>query len=114
MIPDEAFRLKCHDVCSLFSNGLGNRNLFVKRESKSGKMFTVVCAQSLQLCWILCDPMGCSSSVHGILRQEYWSGLPFHFPGDLPDPGIEPMSLVSLALASRFFSTSGRSRGEYG
>ena len=25
-------------------------------------------------------------------RQEYWSGLPFPFPGDLPDPGIEPMS----------------------
>ena len=25
-------------------------------------------------------------------RQEYWSGLPFPFPGDLPDPGIEPQS----------------------
>ena len=25
-------------------------------------------------------------------RQEYWSGLPFHSPGDLPDPGIEPGS----------------------
>ena len=28
-----------------------------------------------------------SSSVHGIPRQEYWSGLPFYSPGDLPDPG---------------------------
>ena len=28
-------------------------------------------------------------------RQEYWRGLPFHTPGDLPDPGIEPMSLAS-------------------
>ena len=28
----------------------------------------------------------------GFLRQEYWSGLPFPFPGDLPDSGIEPMS----------------------
>ena len=36
-------------------------------------------------------------------RQEYWSGLPFPFPGDLPDrPGIEPMSLV---LAGGFFPT---------
>ena len=32
-------------------------------------------------------------------RQEYWSGLPRPPPGDLPSPGIEPMSLVSLALA---------------
>ena len=30
----------------------------------------------------------------GFLRQEYWSGLPFHSPGDLPDPGIEPTSLA--------------------
>ena len=37
-------------------------------------------------------------------RQEYWSGLPFP-PGDLPDPGIEPMSLVSPALAGGFFTT---------
>ena len=28
----------------------------------------------------------------GFSRQEYWSGLPFHSPGDLPDPGIEPTS----------------------
>ena len=31
-------------------------------------------------------------------RQEYWSGLPFPSPGDLPDPGIEPVSPVSPAL----------------
>ena len=38
-------------------------------------------------------------------RQEYWSGLPFPSPGDLPDPGIETASLVSPALAGRFFTT---------
>ena len=38
-------------------------------------------------------------------RQEYWSGLAFPTPGDLPDPGIEPASLVSPALAGRFFTT---------
>ena len=32
-------------------------------------------------------------------RQEYWSGLPCPFPGDLPDSGIEPTSLASPALA---------------
>ena len=34
----------------------------------------------------------------GFPRQEYWSGLPFPLPGDLPDPGIEPVSLRSPAL----------------
>ena len=38
--------------------------------------------------------------------QEYWSGVPFPAPGDLPDPWIEPMSLVSPALAGRFLTTS--------
>ena len=38
-------------------------------------------------------------------RQEYWSGLPFPPPGDLPDPGIEPASLMSPALAGGFFTT---------
>ena len=39
-------------------------------------------------------------------RQEYWSGLPCLPLGDLPDPGIEPASLMSPALAGRFFITS--------
>ena len=39
-------------------------------------------------------------------RQEYWSGLPFPPPGYLPDPEIEPASLVSPALAGRFFTTN--------
>ena len=49
----------------------------------------VVVAQS---CLTLCDIMDCSppgSSFHG---KEYWSGLPFPPPGDLPEPGIEPRS----------------------
>ena len=45
-------------------------------------------------------------------RQEYWSGLPFPTPEDLPDPGIEPMSLASLAVAAVaggfFFFTTGK------
>ena len=42
----------------------------------------------------------------GFAKQEYWAGLPFPPPGDLPDPWIEPASLMSPALASGFFSTS--------
>ena len=52
-------------------------------------------------CLTLCNRMNCSpagSSVHGISpRQEYWSGLPFPSPGDLPNPGTEPTSLLSPA-----------------
>ena len=49
-------------------------------------------------------------------RQEYWNGLPFPPPGDLPDPGIEPTSLASSALAGEFFSTElpGRPWGSQG
>ena len=42
----------------------------------------------------------------GFSRQEYWSGLPYLPPGDLPDPGIEPTFLTSPALAGGFFTTS--------
>ena len=41
----------------------------------------------------------------GFSRQEYWSGLPFSPPGDLPDPGIEPASSAFPALAGGFFTT---------
>ena len=37
-------------------------------------------------------------------RQEYWSGLPFPSPGDLPDPGIEPKSPAMQAGAGRRFN----------
>ena len=44
----------------------------------------------------------------GFSEQEYWSGLPFPTPGDLPDPGIEPTSIPSPALAGFFtFEISG-------
>ena len=39
----------------------------------------------------------------GFSRPEYWSGRPFPPPGDLPDPGIKPTSLMSPALPGRFF-----------
>ena len=65
-----------------------------------------LCAQS---CLTLCNPMDCSppgSSVHvEFSRQEYWSGLPFPSSGDLLNPGIEPASPESLALAGRFLIT---------
>ena len=41
----------------------------------------------------------------GFSKQEYWSALPCPPPGDLPNPGIKPVSLMSPALADRFFTT---------
>ena len=73
----------------------------------------------LQLCPTLCDPIDHQAPLSiGFFRatrvlcpwdspgQEYWSGLPCSPPGDFPDPGIEPVSLISLALADGFFTTS--------
>ena len=49
----------------------------------------------------LCNALDCNHQAPlsvGFFRQEYWSGLTFLSPGDLPDPGIEPTSPVSAAL----------------
>ena len=48
-----------------------------------------------QSCPILCDPWTVAHQASlsmGFSRQEYWSGLPFPSPGNLPDPGIEPIA----------------------
>ena len=42
----------------------------------------------------------------GFSKQEYWSGLPCPPPGNLPDPGMEPVSLRSPMLAGGFFTTN--------
>ena len=64
---------------------------------------TCVCAKLLQSCpthlvtpWTVACHVSLSMEFS---RQEYWTGLPFPTPGDLPDPGIKPVSLASPALA---------------
>ena len=64
------------------------------------------CAQSFQSCPTLWTVARQAPVSMGFSRQEYWRGLPCPPPGDLPDPGIEPSSLVSPALAGRFFTTT--------
>ena len=65
-------------------------------------------ATSLQSCPTVFDPIDCRVRClcPWFSRQEYWSGLPCPSPGDLPSPVIEPMSFMSPALASEFFTTS--------
>ena len=63
-----------------------------------------VCAQSLQSCPTLCDLLDCNppgSSVHGILQARILHWVAFPPSGDLPDPGIEPVSLISPSLVGR-------------
>ena len=63
-----------------------------------------------QSCPTLCNPWtDCTGQVPlsmGFSRKEYWRGLPFPPPEDLPDPGIKSTSLTSPELAGMFFTTS--------
>ena len=65
-------------------------------------------AQTLSCVWLfvtLCT-VACQAPLSmEFSREEYWSGLPFPTLEDLPDPGIEPMSPASPALAGRFVTT---------
>ena len=64
-----------------------------------------VCAQS---CLTLWDPIDCSllgSSVHGISQARIPEWVAIFFSRNLPNPGIKPLSLLSAALAGRFFTT---------
>ena len=103
--------LPCLPVC-LVTVSMGGVMPFVHFPSQKVGILYVVCmrAKSLQSCSTLCDPMDYSppgSPVLGILQaKEYWSGLPCPPPGDLPDLGLKPLSLMSPAMASGLFTTS--------
>ena len=68
-------------------------------------LFVCFCMCMCCIVQLLC-PIDCSQQAPlnaGFLRLEYWSGLPFLHPGDLPNPGMEPMSPASSVLAGAFF-----------
>ena len=93
-----------------------NKDFFyhVEQPEKYNRMTrNCVCAKSLQ--WVptlydLVDSSQAGSSVHGILQARIlgWgvAGVLCPFPGDIPNPGIRPVFLMSLALAAGFFTTS--------
>ena len=83
--------------------GLGHR----KQESRKTRSY--LCAWSCFSCVWLCDTLWTIAYwvlSMGFFRQEYWNGFPCPSPGDLPNPEIEPISLMSPDLAGRFFITS--------
>ena len=63
----------------------------------------------VQSCPTLCDKLARLLYLCNFSSQECWMGALFPTPGDLPDPGIEPTSLMSLALADGFFTSSATS-----
>ena len=68
-----------------------------------GFMCVLSCVRLLATSWTVARQAPLSMGFSG---QESWRGLPFPPSGDLPDPGIEPTSLVSPGLASGFFATT--------
>ena len=81
----------------------------IVRDTYHWNQFVLICSVT-QYCLTLCNPMESTrflcpwnSSAWNFSRQEYWSGLPFPSPVDLPNPGIKPTSLVSGALAGGLF-----------
>ena len=103
------------NLCTVLSLGFlifGSHNLigllWLKTCMKAVNM-KLHAAQSLQSIPTLWAPWTVAHQAPlsmGFYRQEYWSGLLCPPPGDLPDPGIEPTSLESPALADVFFTTS--------
>ena len=65
-----------------------------------------MCAELLRLCPALCDAMDHSSPVYGILQARILEWVAIPSSGNLPDPGIKLVSLMSPALAGGFFATS--------
>ena len=80
--------------------------LFTTESPGKSLHYVAVATQSLSCVQLCVAPQTVAHRAPlfmGFPRQEYWSGLPFPTPGDLPDPGIKP---AFSALASRFFTTA--------
>ena len=72
-------------------------------------------SQVAQLCPTLCDPMDLAHQTPlstGFLKQEYWSGLPFPSPGDLPNPGKTYIYIYTHTHIHTYIYTYGEKENE--
>ena len=84
------------------------RNFFLATMSGMWNFPVCVCVHAPS-CLTLCDPADWAHQAPLSMefsRQKYWHGLPFPTSGDLPNPGIEPVSFGCPVLAGIFFSTA--------
>ena len=98
-----------HSFINSFSSFLNYENMIIDRRLGKHRPMLRMCVELLPFCLTLCDPMNYSPfgpSVHRILQAKVLEWVAIPPPGDLPDPGIEPESLMSPALACSFFTTS--------
>ena len=100
-------------------NKKNNTEYAIMNSKKTGGNYTYECARVLSyiyMCVLVCSVVSDSATPWTVahqappsaefFRQEFWSGLPFPPPGDLPGPGIKPVTLSSPASASRFFTAT--------
>ena len=88
---------------------LSNSSILLPRAHFMQRLCVCLHAQSLSHVLVFAAPWAIAHQVPLSMEfsgQEYWSVLPCPPPGDLPDPGIEPASFASPALAAGFFTTS--------
>ena len=106
----EALSLQLAPFCYPTSWILAASALLNSSAAGDSEILSFLClnAQLLSRVWLFATPWTvahqASLSIESS-RQEYWSGLPFPPPGDLPDLGIEPMSPASPGKADGFFTT---------
>ena len=115
-------RIQCCSVCMLLKKsnmhilGLESRSYHFRQIDKysvCAPACMLICFIPLTL-WDSMDPSPPGSSLMGFSRPEHWSGFPCPPAGDLPDPGMEPESLMSPALADGFFSVTSKTwEGQY-
>ena len=108
MLAAESLR-KCQPFCKLqtYDRNQGSGRS-IKIGAKEGSGYRNGGREKLGcvgVCVLSCVQLFAVPLSIGYSRQEYWSGLPFPPPGDISDPGIEPLPLASPALAGRFFAT---------
>ena len=114
--PSARYTLTNRERPCLFGSGLSTPHVETPPLALQGKTGIRLTLQPLCLRTLSPSVVSDSLRPHGLYptrllskgfsRQEQWSGLSCPPPGDLPDPGIKPASLMSPALAGRFFTTS--------
>ena len=97
------------DICPDPSQGTSGTSKAPMGPQDTIVFYSLSQCSDAQSCLTLCNTwtVACQAPLFmGLFMQEYWSGVPFLPLGDLPEPAIKPVSLVSPALAGGFFTTS--------